>query len=165
MCSSLEHDRSCSSLPRKFIYLFAESWGPCSNYQHSNYYQAFHASDRSSMTRDRCPCQIRWKYPTLPSDLSIKWWNRFYSKREREKRWVLRVGELWRWVRVELVNGGRFGERGRVGHKGRSLVRRGRRGRRWRWRRRGKRVILLLMMMMMLMLYLLLLLLLLYLLL
>ena len=57
----------------------------------------------------------------------------FYGEREREKRWVLRVGELRRWVRVELVNGGRFGERGRVGHKGRSLVRRGRRGRRWRW--------------------------------
>ncbi|KAM3692864.1 hypothetical protein ACB098_08G119700 [Castanea mollissima] len=83
----------------------------------------------------------------------------FYGERERKKRkkkrWVLRVGELRRWVRVELVNGGRFGERGRVGHKGRSLVRRGRRGRRWRWR--GKRVILLLMMMLMLLLLLLLL--------
>ena len=34
---------------------------------------------------------------------------------------------------MELVNGGRFGEKGRVGHKGRFLVQHGRRGRRWRW--------------------------------
>ncbi|KAK7836130.1 putative methyltransferase [Quercus suber] len=32
---------------------------PCSKYQYSNYYQAFRASDRSSTTRGRCPCQIR----------------------------------------------------------------------------------------------------------
>ena len=67
--------------PENFIFLFAESWGPCSNYQHSNYYQAFHASDQSSTTRGRCPCQIRWKYPTLPLNDEI-----IFTARERERK-------------------------------------------------------------------------------